>query len=442
MSELSLITFNEQKKQLFGNAIAEVSNANSREVEELKQMLIQMNIQLNSLQNKVQAVGENTEKTIDIASNIQQTNDKIDSNLGQLSGDMQTGIRKMLKAIDNVGAKSSILNCSESAYNMFQCILNFLKMIAILIYYIATIANNCRASRLIKRVPFNIMNIINILSWLLTILEIGFFIIVLQFVCVQLKLPKDMVIRLMADCIELFAKGYLYLIRNIRPSLEIYVSLFQEVSKRESINTISNSITNAGSLFVQNSVNAIGESVSAKIKEDTTSMITNNTITNAAANVGASTMELINTGITLGDSAMTTTITALGSTMDTTITALGSITDNVWSLLGIKGGNGKRKYRGGEGEELELVPKGLKLVEGVSMTRLQPILNQCILLNSIGNAFLALCILPILNNTNKQTITGGLRTYINRKTRRKYRKTCRKQTHTHRKTHYKRKIRK
>ena len=439
MSELSLITFNEQKKQLIGNAIAEVSNGNSREVEELKQMLIQMNIQLNSLQNKVQAVGENTEKTIDIASNIQQTTDKIDSNLGQLSGDVQTGIRKMLKAIDNVGAKSSILNCSESAYHMFQCILNFLKMIAILIYYLATIANNCRASRLIKRVPFNIMNIINILSWVLAIFEMAFFIIVLQLVCVQLKLPKGMVIRLMGDCIELFANGYLYLIRNIQPLLEIYVSLFQEVSKRESIKTISNSLTNAGSLFVQNSVNAIGESVSAKIKEDTTNMITNNTITNTAANVGASTMELINTGITLGDSAMTTTITALGSTMDTTITALGSITDNVWSLLGIKGG---RKYRGGEGEELELVPKGLKLVEGVSMTRLQPILNQCILLNSIGNAFLALCILPILNNTNNQTITGGLRTYINRKTHRKRRKTCRKQTHIHRKTHYKRKIRK
>jgi hypothetical protein len=283
------------------------------------------------------------------------------------------------------------------------------------------------------------MNIINILSWVFAIFEIAFFIIVLQLVCVQLKLPKDMVIRLMGDCIELFANGYLYLIRNIQPLLEIYVSLFQEVSKRESIKTISNSLTNAGSLFVQNSVNAIGESVSAKIKEDTTSMITNNTITNAAANVGASTMELINTGITLGDSAMTTTITALGSTMDTTITALGNITDNVWSLLGIKGG---RKYRGGEGEELELVPKGLKLVEGVSMTRLQPILNQCILLNSIGNAFLALCILPLLNNTNKQTITGGLRTYINRKTRRKCRKTCRKQTHIHRKTHYRRKIRK
>ncbi len=88
---------------------------------------------------------------------------------------------------------------------------------------------------------------------------------------------------------------------------------------------------------MQNSVNAIGVSVSAKIKEDTTSMITNNTITNAAANVGASTMELITTGITLGDSAMTTIITAL----DTTITAaLTSITDNIWSIMSIKGGNG------------------------------------------------------------------------------------------------------
>ena len=418
MSELSLITFNEQKKQLIGNAIAEVSNGNSREVEELKQMLI-------LLQNKVDTVGENTEKTIDIASNIQQTTDKIDSNLGQLSGDMQTGIRKMLKAIDNVGAKSSILNCSESAYNMFQCILNFLKMIAILIYYLAMIVNFFRPSKLIKNMKW--------LSWFFAFMEIGFFIIVLQLVGQQLKLTKDNNVNdLLAELVYLFFKGYIKLLQFVRPSLEIYVTIFQKVSEKEDVKYYLNSFTNARSLFVQNSVNAIGESVSAKIKEETTSMITNNTITNTAANVGASTMELINTGITLGDSAMTTTITALGSTMD-------SITDNVWSLLGIKGG---RKYKGGEGEELELVPKGLKLVEGVSITRLQPILNQCILLNSIGNAFLALCILPILNNTNKQTITGGLRTYINRKTRRKCRKTCRKHTHIHRKTHYRRKIRK
>lgn len=414
MSELSLITFNEQKKQLIGNAIAEVSNGNSREVEELKQMLI-------LLQNKVDTVGENTEKTIDIASNIQQTTDKIDSNLGQLSGDMQTGIRKMLKAIDNVGAKSSILNCSESAYNMFQCILNFLKMIAILIYYLAMIVNFFRPSKLIKNMKW--------LSWFFAFMEIGFFIIVLQLVGQQLKLPKDNNVNdLLAELVYLFFKGYIKLLQFVRPSLEIYVTIFQKVSEKEDVKYYLNSFTNARSLFVQNSVNAIGESVSAKIKEETTSMITNNTITNTAANVGASTMELINTGITLGDSAM-----------NTTITVLGDITENVWSLLGIKGG---RKYRGGEGEELELVPKGLKLVEGVSMTRLQPILNQCILLNSIGNAFLALCILPILNNTNKQTITGGLRTYINRKTRRKCRKTCRKQTHIHRKTHYRRKIRK
>lgn len=397
-----------QKEQLFDKAVRKIESLPKQDTELILKLL-------NNIQNQLSISGELAETTLTTVKTIEQTTEKIHSDVGDVGGNVKSGFKEMSEKISNINANT--INCSSSISNMLICIYKFLKIMGIIMYYCMYFANSIRPSNLAKKIP--IMYVNSALSYMFLLLEVGQLLIWLETLTVMFHLHPDTFKEIISGAVELFCNIIIKLFNTLKPAIEIYGEYARHIANRPSTTEVYNSIKQPGILLLQSfkteitngAVKAIQDS-SKDIATGAVSAVVEN-VGNIGANIGANAYDTVENVI--GTDAINIVAKNSRNIFNFIVTEIMRLDITHFNLKNINGGtksnrmskNKKNKKGGGEEETLQIIAINNP---NIKISDLQPILNQCILLMNMAYVIMPLILIgPIKHTMLTKEITGGKR---------------------------------